>query len=115
MRRSENPVPLDALKPVASQSADSSLLARITAGFRPNLSLDFDHCGQYRNENDRQNHEREVVFDYWDVAEKITGGDDEPDPQDASHDAEEKKTRVIHSPDASDEGGEGADDWHHYL
>ena len=72
----------------------------------------FNQRRQDRNEDDRQNHQREVLLHHRNVPEQVAGRNEAPDPQETPEHAESQEAQVVHPPDARDERGEGADDGH---
>ena len=72
----------------------------------------FHHHRQDGNYDDRDDDQREILFDEGDVAEEISGDHAEGNPENGSADAEGQEARIVHGADTGHEGCEGAEDRH---
>lgn len=70
----------------------------------------FNGHGQKRQNNDRQNHQLEIVPHNGNIAEEESSGSEGNHPEDGADDVEDRKVAVAHASDARDERSEGTHD-----
>ena len=70
----------------------------------------FKYARHHGNNDNRDNDQREILFDRRNAAEEKTRKQKKTNPGDAADNIVGDEPRVFHSPDAGDKRGEGADD-----
>ena len=65
-----------------------------------------------RNDDDRHDHETEIIFDQGEIAEIVPGEEANRDPKEAGHEVAGQEPDKSHSAQARDKGGKGSNDRH---
>lgn len=89
------------MTPGASTPPSRSLLAVLD---------EFADGRQQRNDNGADDHQSEIIFDDWNVAEKIPRHGQAANPDQCAQCAEQHEQTIIHQSDACHERRKGADD-----
>src|SRR3989338_7092104 len=87
-----------------------SVNAPPTSCSTPAVTDEFANGGQQRNNDDAENHQREVILDDWNIAKRITRYGETADPCEAAQRAEQHEQTIIHQADACHERRKGTDD-----
>ncbi len=75
------------------------------------MSEELDYARQHRYENDSKYYDTKVSFYDGNIAEIISGENEDADPGYAGGDIIEGEPPVSHGADASHKGGKSTDDW----
>lgn len=74
------------------------------------LTKEFDYAGKDGDNNNRQNDQRKVLFDEWDITEKVTTQYKRDYPGNSSSHIKYDETQIGHASDTGHKRSKGADD-----